>query len=98
MSVHAGAVIAENWLGHESGCLAVLLGYVADNIFIVHNAIRHLRESRVPHVDLTLPGGAYLMMVDLRVNTYFFQLQDNFGTKVLQRVGWRNGEISFFMA
>src|SRR5215472_14136880 len=97
MAVHARAVIPEDRLGHEGSCFAMRLGNVADYILIVHNAVGHLGEGCVPHVDLALSSSAHLVMMDLGVNTYFLQLQDNFGANVLERVGRRNREISFLV-
>src|ERR1039457_1855059 len=39
MGVHAGAVVAEERLGHEAGGLAVFLGDVFDNVFADHHPI-----------------------------------------------------------
>ena len=98
MGVHPGAIIAEDRFGHEGGCFAVLSGYVADQIFVVHDAIGHLRQRRILHVDLALSGRAHLMVMDLSGNTYFFHLQDDLRADVLERVSrWRR-EIPFLVS
>ena len=98
MGVHPGAIITKDRLWHEGGCFAVLSGYIADQIFVVHDAVGHLRQRRVLHVDLALPGRAHLMVMDLNWNTHFFHLQDDLRADVLERVSrWRR-EIPFLVS
>ena len=39
VGVHAGAIVAKQRLGHESGGFAVLLGNVLDDVFVNHHPV-----------------------------------------------------------
>ena len=61
--VHTRAVVADQWLGHKGGRLAVSMGYV------VHAVLEDLHLIGLAHqrieldADLTLTGGAHFVVV-----------------------------------
>src|SRR5712692_5014560 len=65
VGMHAGAVVAEDWLRHEGGGFAVPPGDVADDVFVIHDAVGHFRQRPEPHVYFALAGGAHLVVMDL---------------------------------
>jgi hypothetical protein len=96
--MHTGAVVLEQWLGHESGRHSVLGGHVFDDVLVEHNLIRHPGEGVVFHVKLTLSGGGYLVMLGLHINAYLYHSQGYFGAKVLELIGGGHGEIALLVA
>ncbi len=97
MTVHAGTVVPEQRLRHEGYGLAVFFGHVPDDVFIVHDIVSHLGHRGEPHVDLRLPRSPYFVMMNLNRHAYFLHLQDDFGAEILERIGGRHREISFFV-
>ena len=98
VGVHAGAVVAEERLGHERGGVAVLVGDVLDDVLVHHQPVGHLGQGVEPHVDLGLAGGAHLVVVDLDVDAGLDQRQHDLRAEVLQLVGRRHGEVAFLVA
>ena len=96
--MHAGAVIAEERLGHESDGLVVPLGHVADDVFVVLHVVGHLFQRRETNVDLGLAGGRDFVMLALDRDAGFLQLETHFVANVLQGVGRRHREITFLCA
>src|SRR6185369_17682339 len=50
VSVHAAAVVAEDWLWHEGHRSVVPLGDVAQDVFVVLHVVAHAFERRVTNV------------------------------------------------
>jgi len=65
MDVHAAAVVQKEGLGHEGGRLAMLLGDVLDNVFVLEDTVGHIDQWREAHVDFTLAGGGDLVVLGL---------------------------------
>ena len=62
MGVHAGAVVAEERLGHEGRGLAVLPGGVLDDVFEHLHLVAGVQQGRELVVDLGLARGADLVV------------------------------------
>ncbi len=95
--VHAGAVIAEDRLGHERRHLAVLPRHVADDVLVIHHVVRHLLQGREAHVDLALAGGSYLVMMHFHRDADFLHLQNDLGAQILELIGRRHREVALFV-
>ena len=63
VDVHAGAVVVEDRLGHEGGCLAVLLRHVAHDVLVRHDVVRSLDQFGEFHAELVLSGTGHLVVV-----------------------------------
>jgi hypothetical protein len=48
-------------------------------------------------IDFGLPGGGYFMMVTFDLDAAGFHLQDHIGAQILVVIGWRDGEVAFFV-
>ena len=62
VGVHAGAVVAEDRLGHECGRLAVAPGLVLDDVLELHHVITRCEQRAEAIVDVLLSGSADLVM------------------------------------
>ena len=65
MGVHAGAVVAENRLGHEGRRHPVAHRDVLDDVFVPGQPVGHLGQRLEAHVDLGLAGGRDFVMLFL---------------------------------
>ncbi len=65
VDVHAGAVVAEERLGHERGRLVVPAGDVLDDVLVLEDVVGHLDQRREFHVDLALAAGGHLVVLGL---------------------------------
>ena len=83
VGVHAGTVISENRLGHESGYLTVSVGDVFHHVFLDHHIIGHFGQGIVSHIDFSLPGRSYLMVMFFHHDAEVLQLLHALGTQVL---------------
>ena len=98
MDVHAGAVVAEDRLGHEGGGLARAARRVLDDVLVEHHAVGHAQQRVEAHVDLALPTGGDLVVLRLDGDAAGFHRQHHRGAQVLQRVVRRDGEVAFLRA
>ena len=96
--MHAGAVVAEEGLGHEGGDLAVVAGHVLDDVLVGHDLVGHAHQAVEAHVDLGLAGGGHLVVVLLDVDAHLVQLLHHGGADVLLGVGGRHREIPLLVA
>ena len=95
VDVHPRAVVAEEGLGHEGDDLAVFLRGVLRHVFVLQDVVRHRQERVEAHVDLGLPGGRDLVVLDLDGDADRFQGEHHVAADVLQRIGGRHREIAF---
>jgi len=91
--VHARAVVAEEGLGHEGRGAAVLPGGGLDDVLVDHHLVRHRQQRAEAHVDLGLPGGADLVVLDLDFDAHVDHGQDHLAADVLVLVHRRDREI-----
>ncbi len=95
--VHPRAVVHEERLGHEGRHIAVLGGYVLDDVLVDHHLVAHLREGVEAHVDLGLTRGADLVVLHLDVHAGLDQLEHDLGPQVLELVGRRHREVALLV-
>ena len=98
VGVHAGAVIAEERLGHEGDAFVVPLGHVSDDVLVVLQVIRHHFHRREANIDLRLTRGGDFMMLALDRDACLLHLQAHLVANVLQAVGRPDWEVAFFRA
>ena len=65
VGVHAGAVVAEERLGHGGDRLVVLLGHVLDDVLVEHHLVGHVHQLVELHVDFRLAGRAHFVVLGL---------------------------------
>src|SRR6266545_4455853 len=94
VGVHARAVVLEDRLGHEGDRLAGAPG----DVLVEHHLVGHAQQRVEAHVDLGLPGGADLVVVDLDVDARPDHLQDHLAAQVLVVVGGRDREVALLVA
>jgi len=95
--VHAGAVVAEERLGHETGGLAVLLGDVLDDVFVNHHPVGGGDERAETVVNLRLAGGGDFVVLLFDFDAQFFHRQHHLGADVLLGVGGWDREVTFLV-
>ena len=94
VDMHAGAVVADDGLGHEGGGLAVGGGGV------VHDVLEHLRpvgtlgQARELGADLALAGGRHFVVMHFDRDADLFQRDAHGGTDVVQAVDRRDREVA----
>src|SRR5947209_3708725 len=98
MRVHTTAVIAEKRLGHEGCSLAVLLSYIAHDVFVEHHIVRGLHERVESLIDLALTRRRHFVMVTFDGDSTLLHGVHHLCAKVLIMVRWWNRKITFFIA
>src|SRR5260221_12401218 len=94
MAVHARAVIAVDWLGHEGHRLAVDLGDLLDAIFVDLRLVGHLHHRPELHPEFVLRGPDFVVML-LDFDAHAGHGAEHFRPHVLRRVYRRTRAISF---
>src|SRR5437879_2476983 len=95
VTVHSRSIVAEEWLGHECRCLAILVSSIANYIFEYLQVVGRAQQRRIPKIDFTLTRRCYFMVMTFNGDATLRQDQRDFGTKIAQRVGGRNREVAF---
>src|SRR5579875_3708945 len=98
MNMHACPVIHEDRLGHESYGLAVATGHVLGDILVLHQVVRHPGERVEAEVDLSLSGGANLMMMHFNAHADALERQHHIRADILQTVHRRHREIALLIS
>src|SRR3954449_9203976 len=98
VGVHPGAVVAEEWFGHEGHALVVLLRHVPDDVFVVLHPVAHLLHRSETDVDLGLARGCDFVMLALNRDAGLLQLQTHLVANILEAVRRPDREITFFRA
>ncbi len=98
VGVHAGSVVLEQGLGHESHGVTVAGRHVFQDVFEPHQLVAHFQERLKAHVDFGLPRGGHLVVLAFDGDADLFQNQEHFGTQVLEFVHGRYGEIPLLVA
>ena len=97
VGVHARAVVLEDGLRHHGDGLAVAHPHVLDDVLVLQHLVGHGRQGGEAHVDLRLPGGSHLVVMDLADDAAGLQRLDHLGTDVLQAVHGRHREVAFLV-
>ena len=96
--MHAGAVVAEQRLGHERDGLVVLLGDVLDDVLVEAHLVAHLHELVEPQVDFALAGGGDFVVLGFDVEPALDHRDHHLVADVHQGIGRRHGEVAFLVA
>ena len=91
--VHAGAVLAEQRLGHERRVPAVLERVLLDRDAVGHAVVGHLQRAAVPHVDLVL-GRTDLVVRVLDVDAQALEREHRVAADVGAGVEGREVEVA----
>ena len=94
VDVHAGAVVADDGLGHEGGRLAVRGRGVVDDVLQDLQPVAALDQRREAGADLALPGGGDLVVVHLDLDAHLLEREAHRGADVLQRVDRGHREVA----
>ncbi len=94
MHVHAGAVVADHRLGHESRRLAVACGHVPHRVLQDLHPVGAPDQGRELGADFALPGRRHFVVVHFDLDTLLLEQQAHFGADILQRVGGRHREVA----
>ena len=92
--VHAAPVVPENRLGHEVRDHPMLRRGVLHHVLVLLDVVGHLDERVEPHVNLTLPRAAHLVVVHFDVDAHVEHAQHHRRADVLQLVARRDGEVA----
>ena len=93
VSMHAGAIIAEDRLRHEAGGLAVGLCDVVDHIFVDLHRVGGLHQRAELDAELVL-GGAHLVVMLLGDDTHVGHHGEHLRAEILRRIDRWHREIA----
>ena len=65
---------------------AMFFGDHANDVLVVQQIVGHFGERAEAHIDLTLAGGAYLVMVNFDFHSQLLESQHDLRSDVLQLV------------
>lgn len=77
VTVHAGAVVAEDGLGHEGGGEAVLVRHVLDDVLVQHHAVAHFGELAEGDADFALAARSDFVVMQVDFDTGVFEVTDD---------------------
>ena len=97
MGMHAGAVVAEDRLGHEGRGHTVAHRDVLDDVFVPGQPVGHFGQRLEAHVDFGLAGGGDFVMLFLDADADALHLEHHLGADVLQAVGGRHRKVAFLV-
>ena len=63
MHVHTVAVVTHQWLGHKGRRQAMGMGHIVNTVLVDLRLVRLGHQGVKTHTDLTLTGGAHLVVV-----------------------------------
>ena len=98
MRVHPRAVVAEDRLRHERHGLAGRARDVLDDVLVRHHLVGHPRQRLVAQVDLALPAGSDLVVVELARDAEPLERQHHLRAQVAERVVRRGREVALLLA
>ncbi len=96
--MHAGAVVAEERLGHEGHGLARAPCDVLDDVLELHDVVAGVQQRVEAVVDLLLTGGAHLVVRALEVKANFAEHRAHLVAKVGELVAGAHGEVAALVA
>ncbi len=94
VNVHAGTVVANDWLGHEGGGLAVLVGNVVHHVLEYLGPVGALDQGGEEGTDFALTGSGDFVVVNFDRYTEALKGQHHGGTDVVQAVDRGNREVA----
>ncbi|MDT4817616.1 hypothetical protein FQZ97_506950 [compost metagenome] len=92
--VHAGAVVADDGLGHEGGGLAVGVGHVVDHVLLQLDPVGALHQRAEAGADLELAGVGHFMVMHFDRDAQRFEHQAHFRAHVLEAVDRGHREVA----
>ena len=95
--MHAGAVVAEQRLGHERGGITQVVADVLDHVLVRQQPVRGLHQGAELEVDLGLAGGGHLVVLDLDRDAGLDQRQHDLRAHVLQAIHRWDREVSLLV-
>ena len=96
VNVHAGAVVANDGLGHEGGGFSVSVGHVLHHVLQDLGPVSALNECAETGADFVLACASDFVVEHFNRNAKAFQNQRHFGAHVLRAVHRRHGEVAAF--
>ncbi|EAP80421.1 hypothetical protein NAS141_17949 [Sulfitobacter sp. NAS-14.1] len=95
--VHAGAVVAIDWLGHEGCGFTIGVRHVVDHVFVFLQLVRLFGQRAEDQAQFVLAGRHFVVVfVDLHAKT--FHGRQHFGAQVLCFVRGVHGEVAVLEA
>ena len=94
--MHAGAVVANDGLGHEGGGFAVSVGHVLHHVLEYLRPVGALNQRAETGADFVLAGASDFMVKHFNRNAKAFQNQRHFGAHVLRAVHRWHREVAAF--
>src|SRR5690606_14392156 len=94
VNVHAGTVVANDRLRHESNGFAVCVSHVVDNVLQHLHFVRFLNQGVETHADFVLTGVGHFVVVNFYVQTNGFQGVTHGRTDVVVAVNRRHREVT----
>ena len=85
-------------LGMKVTRLAVLIGHVADDVFVHHHVVGGFHQRVEALIDFALAAGGHFVVVALDVEAALDHGLHHFGAQILIVIGGRDREIAFFVA
>ena len=92
--VHAGAVVANQGLGHEGGGLAVSVGHVVHHVLQQDGPVSALHQGAELGAQLVLAGARHFVVEHFDRDAQGFQDQRHFRAHVLRAVDRGHGEVA----
>ena len=93
VGVHTRAVVAVDRLGHERDRATVLAGHILHHVLVELHLVGHRQHLVEHHVDLGLPGGAHLVVLNLDGDAHRLEGHHHLRAEVLERVHGGQREI-----
>ncbi len=92
--VHAGAVVADDRLGHEGRRLAVGVGHVLDHVLLQLQPVGALHQRAELGADLHLAGAGHFVVMHFDRDAQLLEHQAHLGAHVLEAVDRRHREVA----
>src|SRR3989338_6778731 len=97
MHMHARSVVIEQRLGHECSRLVMEQCGIFYNVLVEQEIVGHLHQLVKSHINFTLPGGGYFMMMTFDGQSGLDHFSHHLISQLLDFIDWRNGNIPFFV-
>ncbi len=92
--VHAGAIIADDGLGHECRGLAVGVRHAPDCVLEDLHPVGALHQAVVQGADFVLPRGRHFVMVYFAYDALLFHCEHHGIANVMQGIGRRHRKVA----
>ena len=94
VNVHAGAVVANDRLGHEGGGFAVRVRHIVDHVFLQLNPVSTLDQGAELGAQFHLTGVGHFVVMHFDGDAQGLKDQAHLRAHVLEAVNRRHGEIA----